>query len=319
MNGTVTQVAMLKIRIGDPHRIRADRSRVAGWLAKDFISRDFGRKMVGLTAKSLDHGAHFVSIAFLISRPTAMTRFTPIPARIFPAIVAATFLIGCAHENTTDYRRADYSSRKPLKSYHSGANELLDADVLGSTAQVPTNEDIRKTLDRATKVGLREGESVLVVQSGEPVPDSRMIAELNQHFRAIPFSGIRSDWIHGDSTVSPDYAKALRFAAAQAGAEKILCFWGQLEVAHHDLSTKTITWLPVVDVIVPDQKENVRVLLKVALVDVRSSAWTVFRTEPQETQMMSTGWGREHVRSPEVRRLQQKSYEVAVNSLMSPR
>jgi hypothetical protein len=59
--------------------------------------------------------------------------------------------------------------------------------------------------------------------------------------------------------------------------------------------------------------------LKIALVDVRTGAWTVFRTEPQETQMVSTGWAREHIRSPEVRRLQQKSYTVAVNSLTASR
>jgi hypothetical protein len=144
-----------------------------------------------------------------------------------------------------------------------------------------------------------------------------MVAELNKHYRAIPFSGIRSDWIKGSSTNEPAYAKALRLAAAQAGAEKILCFWGNLEVAQHDLSTKTVTWLPVIDIFVPDEKNNVRVHLKVALIDVRTAAWTVFRTEPQETEMVSTGWAREHVRSPEVRRLQQKSYVVAVNSLAS--
>jgi hypothetical protein len=263
---------------------------------------------------------HFLSIQFRVHRPTAMTRMTPRLARVFPAILAALFLIGCAHENTTNYRRAYYTSRQPLKSHHPGANELADTDVLGGSAVAPTDEDIRTTLDRASKVSLREGESVLVVQSGEPVPDSRMIAELNQHYRAVPFSGIRSDWIQGSSSnMEPDYAKSLRLAAAQAGAEKILCFWGSLEVAHHDLSTKTVTWLPVVDVIVPDQKESVRVFLKIALVDVRSGAWTVFRTEPQETKMVSTGWAREHVQSPEVRRLQQKSYVVAVNSLKNAR
>jgi hypothetical protein len=259
----------------------------------------------------------FLSIVFLIDRPTAMTRYTPFRARIIPAVLAVTFLIGCAHENTTDYRRVDYGSRKPLKTYGSGGNELADADVLGASAVAPTDEDIRSTLDRAARVELKQGEPVLVVQSGEPVPDSRMVVELNKHFRAIPYSGIRSDWIHGNSTTEPDYAKALRFAAAQAGAEKILVYWGSLEVARHDLSTKTVTWLPVVDIFVPDQKNNVRVFLKIALVDVRSGAWTVFRTEPQEAQMVSTGWAREHVQSPEVRRLQQKSYVVAVNSLTS--
>ena len=248
-----------------------------------------------------------------------MTRKTPIFTGAFPAILTATFLIGCAHENTTDYRRADYGSRKPLKSYHSSGNELADADVLGSSANAPTEEDIRQTLDRAAKVDLKAAEPVLVLQSGEPVPDARMVAELSKHFRAIPYSGIRSDWITGDASGHPDYARALRFAAAQAGVEKILCYWGTLEVAHHDLSTKTVTWLPVVDFFIPDQKENVRVYLKVALVDVRTGAWTVFRTEPEETQMVSTSWAREHVQSPEIRRLQQKSYTVAVNSLVNPR
>lgn len=248
-----------------------------------------------------------------------MTRNIGFTGRILPAVLAATFLIGCAHEKTTDYRRADYNSRKPLKSVHMSGRELADTDVLGTSAQTPSEEDIRNALDRAAKVHLKEGENVLVVQSGEVVPDSRMVAELNKHYRAIPFSGVRGDWIKGNSESDPDYAKALRFAAAQAGAEKILCFWGNLEVAQRDLSTKTITWLPVVDVIVPDEKNNVRVHLKIALVDVRTGAWTVFRTEPQEAQMVSTGWAREHVRSPEVRRLQQKSYTVAVNSLTGSR
>jgi hypothetical protein len=55
------------------------------------------------------------------------------------------------------------------------------------------------------------------------------------------------------------------------------------------------------------------------LVDVRTGAWTIFRTEPQETRMVSTGWAREHVQSPEIRRLQQKSYVAAVNSLTGSR
>jgi hypothetical protein len=248
-----------------------------------------------------------------------MTRNIGFPGQILPAVLAAIFLIGCAHEKTTDYRRADYTSGKPLKSVHLSGRDLADTDVLGASAQTPTEEDIRNTLDRASKVQLRPGEPLLVLQSGEPVPDTRMIAELNKHYRAIPFSGLRGDWIKASAKNEPDYARALRLAAAQAGAEKILCFWGNLEVAQHDLSTKTITWLPVVDVLVPDEKNNIRVHLKIALVDVRSGAWTVFRTEPQETQMVSTGWAREHIRSPEVRRLQQKSYTVAVNSLTAAR
>jgi hypothetical protein len=267
---------------------------------------------------------------FRSTRPTGMIRFSAARflggvacsrlAKTFALTAAiAIFLIGCANENTTDYRRADFSSRKPLKSHHAGY-ELSDTDVIGASAQAPTDEDIRRTLDRAARVEIQPGETVLVLQSGEPVPDARMVSELNKHFRAVPFSGIRSDWSSGASTSGSDfYAKALRFAAAQAGATKILCFWGSLEVAHHDLSTKTITWLPVVDIFVPDQKDRVRVHLKMAVVDVRSGAWNLSRTEPQEAQLVSTGWGREHTDTIQVRDLKQKSYEIAVNSLASPK
>src|SRR5687767_5414523 len=128
-----------------------------------------------------------------------MRRAIGFPGKILPAVLAAIFLIGCAHEKTTDYRRADYTSRKPLKSVHMSGRDLADTDVLGASALTPSEEDIRNALDRAAKVHLKEGENVLVVQSGEVVPDSRMVAELNKHYRAIPFSGIRGDWIKGNS------------------------------------------------------------------------------------------------------------------------
>ncbi len=236
------------------------------------------------------------------------------------AIFALSLLLvaGCANQSSTDYRRADYSSRKVKGS---GGNELSEMDAVGSALEkTPSDKDIANALDRASGLQLKSGESLLVVQSGQTVPDARMVEELNKHYRAIPFSGIRSDWAR-QTPDNPDdhYAKSLRLAAAQAGAQKILCYWGNLEVARHDLSTKTITWLPVIDVIVPDQKDNVRVHLKVALIDVRTGAWSFFRTEPVQAQVVTTGWGREHLEIPEVRELQKKSYVVAVNTLANTR
>lgn len=236
--------------------------------------------------------------------------------RILFAAMAAVLLVGCAHEKTTDFQRKDFNARKALTSDYTSWNELSDTDVLGAAAANPSDEEIQKALDRAAKVDLKKGDSILVLQSGRAVPDARMVSELNKYFRATPFSGVRSDWLVGKSSEkSPDYARALRLAAAHAGAEKIVVFWGSLEVARHDLSTKTITWLPVVDVIVPDQKDRLRVHLKTAVVDVRSGSWMVRRTEPVEDQAITTGWGREHLESPQVKRLQQRSYALAVDAL----
>jgi hypothetical protein len=232
--------------------------------------------------------------------------------------ISMVLLAGCASHSSTDYHRADYSSRK-VKGFN--GNELCEMDVVGAALEkTPSDKDIANALDRSADVQFKLGDSVLVIQSGQPVPDARMVSEVNKHYRAIPFSGIRSDWArHNPDDREDHYSKSLRMAAAQAGAQKILCYWGNLEVAKHDLSTKTITWLPVVDVIIPDQKDNVRVHLKLALVDVRTGAWSFFRTQPVQAQVITTGWAREHLEIPEVRELQQKSYVVAVNTLASVR
>jgi hypothetical protein len=260
----------------------------------------------------------FLSMRGATLRPTAMKLFSMGLDRVAALAAAAVLLAGCAHERTTSYRRADFTARQSLKSHYGGGEELSDADVVGSgVKKAPSDEDIRNALDHARSVDLKLGETVLVLQSGEAVPDARMVAELNKHYRAVPFSGIRSDWASHWENTDDYYSKQLRYAAAKAGAQKILCFWGSLEVARHDLSTKTITWLPVVDIIVPDQKDNVRVHLKVALVDVRTGDWSLFRTEPVQTEVVTTGWGREHLETPEVRELKEKSYVVAVNSLLT--
>lgn len=231
------------------------------------------------------------------------------------ALVIAGLCSGCV-ESSSNYHRADFSSRTVLRGHFHG-EDLAETDVLGKTVNQPTEEDIRNALDRTSKLDLKPGETILVVQSGELVPDARMVNELNKHFRAIPASGRKSDWLVGDTKEGADYAKALRLKAAQSGAEKILCFWGNLEISRHDLSTKTVTWLPVIDVVVPDQKDKVRVHLKMAAIDVRTGAWSIFRTEPVETEVVSTGWERAHLEPTEVRDLKQKSYVVAVNSLMT--
>lgn len=244
-------------------------------------------------------------------RPTAMN----ILRVALGSVVSAMFLAGCAHEKSTDYRRADFTSRHTLRSHYHEGEELKDGDVLGMSAGEPSEETIKKTLERSSKVDLKRGESILVLQSGEPVPDARMVAELNQYYRAIPFSGIRSDWQTSDTDAPDRYAKALRFAAAQAGAEKVLCFWGSLEIARHELSTKTVSWIPVLDFFVPDQKDSVRVHLKMALVDVRTGEWAVFRSAPIEEEVVSTAWEREHVENSQVKRMKLASYKTAVGSL----
>jgi hypothetical protein len=57
--------------------------------------------------------------------------------------------------------------------------------------------------------------------------------------------------------------------------------------------------------------------LKVAVIDVRTGSWSVFRTEPLQSEVVTTGWSREHLEPDEVKALKEKSYTLAVNSLLT--
>ncbi len=65
-------------------------------------------------------------------------------------------------------------------------------------------------------------------------------------------------------------------AAAKAGIDKILVYWGVTESETKDLSTKSVSWIPVVGWVVPDQSQEVCIQLKIALVDVTTGQWDVF-------------------------------------------
>src|SRR6266404_4712420 len=61
--------------------------------------------------------------------------------------------------------------------------ELSEFDVLGiARGEITTESEIRRTLDNSRKVRLREGSSILLIQSGAAIPDGPMMEELGKHF-----------------------------------------------------------------------------------------------------------------------------------------
>ena len=87
----------------------------------------------------------------------------------------------------------------------------------------------------------------MLVQSGAIMPDDQMVRALESHHRIVAFSGIPTAPSNGN------FAPALRLAAARGGCEKIMVYWGILETAQKDLSAKTISWVPIVGGIIPDE------------------------------------------------------------------
>ena len=201
--------------------------------------------------------------------------------------------------------------------------ELSEFDVLGiSRGDYTSDADIRRALDASRAVKLRPGASILLIQSGAFMPDGEMVAEMSKHFRVSSFSGIptvRRAGFGGLQTESADpesYSRSLRLTAARGGAEYIVCYWGLLESESDHLATKTISWVPFVKWVTPDEKQHMRIHVKVALVDVRTGDWSVFSSKPFDDARLSTSPRRAAADQKQVELLKKLAYEDSVTELV---
>lgn len=243
---------------------------------------------------------------------------------------AFALLLGCT--NVRSISNSGYRTDKGYSGYPPADNttdpafayrgELSEFDVLGIIRGQSTSEsEIAEALDNARRVKLTPGSSILLIQSGALLPDSAMVAELNKHFRVVPFSGLPSNepavagW-HKPGTEAQSYAKSLRLAAARGGNDIILCYWGMIESEKENHPTKTISWLPGVNWIVPDETQHQRIRLKVALVDVRTGNWSVFSPEAFEGSRINRSPRRAVADQKLVESLKQKVYESGVKDLV---
>lgn len=249
----------------------------------------------------------------------------------FLVLLACASLVGCASRERSISNSAYRENRAchpyvritptsdPAFAYQ---GELSEFDILGITrGEITSETEIRRALDTATQVELRPGSAVLLIQSGAMFPDGPMISQLSKTFRVLPFSGIppAPSGRSGEATGAFDpetYSKSLRLSAARAGAETIICYWGMLESQTANLATKTVSWVPVMNWILPDEKQHMRLRLKMALVDVRTGSWSVFSPEPAEDARLSRSPRRGAVDQKQVEYLKQIAYEAGAKDLV---
>lgn len=215
--------------------------------------------------------------------------------------------------------------------------ELSELDVLGiDPVKAVSETDIANALKAQQNIHLRPGSPILLIQSGAMFPDGAMVQELSQRFTVVPFSGLaqiedapqyRTYYTgrrHETIAVSEERAKKpagsylapLRLAAARGGAETIVCYWGILESANEHEVTKTVSWIPVVSWVVPDEKQHMRIRLKMAVIDVPTGRWSLLSPEPIEDKAWSTSPRREAVDQKQVEKLKSKAYAAAVQELV---
>jgi hypothetical protein len=224
-------------------------------------------------------------------------------------VLAAAIVTGCSSRSISNsgYDRGYY--------YRGGSGyvgELSELNMVGiDTAVRPTEAQIQAAYAQPHKVELKRGSAVMLIQSGALFPDDAMQREVSKYFKVGPFSGVPEK--HDEKA---SYAGSFRLAAANGGYDYILCYWGTLESAQHNLATKTVSWVPIAGYIVPDEKQEMRIRLKMAVIDARTGHWTMVAHEPVEGKSIISARGnREGADQAQVNALKEAGYNALVTAL----
>ena len=169
-------------------------------------------------------------------------------------------------------------------------------------------------------MSLKRGDRIVLVQSGAQFPDGPVLEELKPYYSVIPLSGVpvRHDRYRRreDEATKQPIDKSLRLAAAKSGARTLIVYWGILETGREDHGTKTISWVPVIGRIIPDEKQKMRIRLKAAVIDVASGAWEFVIPEMYNDACTSARVNREESDQNQVTLLKAKAYKALVSDLL---
>ncbi len=242
-----------------------------------------------------------------------------------PLIIAslALLLAGC---ETRSISNSGYVSANPVYPFdvsdqpnRAFRGELSELDVLGvSPSKTISEADIHAALNDGAKVSLKRGDRLLLVQSGAQYPDDAMIQELKPYFELMPISGVPASPPARGTTmpaINQPLDMTLRLAAARAGAKTLLIYWGILESSAQANVGKSLSWVPIVGMVVPDESQDMRIRLKAAVIDVDSGHWEMLIPDAVENSALSAAVSRRHNDQEQVNLLKAEGYKRLVADL----
>ncbi|XHS76459.1 hypothetical protein ACFJGW_12015 [Burkholderiaceae bacterium UC74_6] len=230
-------------------------------------------------------------------------------------VLLLALLAGCATRSISN------SDCDPSRGYGCAANaapELSEFDVLGIARDArPSDADITAALAHPRMLSLSRSSKLLVIQSGAMFPDAPMMEALKARYNATGFSGrAASPSRSPNDAVDPQsYSRSLRLAAAQGGCDKLLVYWGVLESARKDNIASHVSWVPVVGWMLPDEREHMRLRLRLALIDVATGQWEMLEPAPVADDSLSTVLSRRDIDQTLVAQLKQRGYAGAADAL----
>jgi hypothetical protein len=218
-------------------------------------------------------------------------------------------LMGCG---TRSISSSGYEADSSRNHGRIKVSELNEFQVLGIDAKRgATEEEIKAALTNKLNLNVRKGSTVLLVQSGAQIPDEQMRKSLERTFNVSGFTGVPID-----SENPTAYSTSLRLAAARAGAENIIVYWGVLETASENKATKNISWVPILGWGINDENQLMRIRLKVAIIDTQSGQWNMFSPQAIDDIGASSYMSRKSSDQRQVEVLKEKAYLAAAEDVV---
>jgi hypothetical protein len=240
--------------------------------------------------------------------------------RLVLPLLAVLVLAGCAMRSISnsgyDAQGGRYAASKSNPFY---VGELSEFDVLGiDRGKLVSEQEIRQAIDNRVALSVKRGTSIMLIQSGALIPDDPMVKALEKHYTVGVFSGVPPvvQTPAAGERPAETYARSLRLSAAQGGYEKVVVYWGLIETAQENLVTKSVSWVPIVGWALPDERQRMRIRLKMAVVDVRSGNWEMFSPEAFEDASFSAYIGRKGADQAQVWTLKDRAYMAAADDLV---
>jgi len=256
--------------------------------------------------------------------------------RVTILMAMTAILSGCQARSISNSGYPEDASYNAANNNMAYRGEIDDFALLVPEDHAPiSDQEIANALSHHHPVQAEIGKPLLVVQSGAIAPDADMVTALQRHFPIIPFNGQppigdtagnRVAAISSGATAPMDgrmteasasYARRLRLAAAEGGADHILVYWGMLETARRNEATAFLSWVPVVGRAIPDQSQEMRIRLKAALIDTASGQWRMLTPPAISDGSLSSTLTRHASDQDQVALLKQRGYGMLAEQLAS--
>ncbi|MEM7011357.1 MAG: aminopeptidase, partial [Verrucomicrobiota bacterium] len=159
-----------------------------------------------------------------------------------------------------------------------------------------------------------KGADILLVQSGALLPDHSLLKAMSQNYDVQAFSGVPLK-SNGAKKSAASQAKAMRLAAANAGADYVVCVWGTLETAEGELPGEAVSWIPVGGQFVPDKQKATRINLTAIVVNVSNGQWTSVSSTPVIRDHVSAPLNRTAAWAKQVEALKAQAYPKLADAI----